>query len=810
MLADLRYAFRMLLKAPGFAFVAVLTLGLGIGANSAIFSVMEPMLLRPLPFPNENRIVAVWGKTGGMFGDRDVFSYPNYADLRDQNRSLDGLAAFNRTAAVLNQAETSQALEGVAVSPEIFRVLGVKPSLGRAFTADEDRPGAGAPVVLLTYPLWQRAFAGDRHIVGQQISLSSRSYTVIGVMPPGWKFPVEEEHIDYAIPLNTLIGPNAQNRAAIFLSVVGRLKPNVSIAQATAELDAIGAHLAQQYPDSNTGRETVSIISYHDDVVGNVRPALLVLSGAVLLVLLIACANVANLLLARAAVRSREIAIRTALGASRRVIVRQLLCESLLLALIGGTAGLLLASWSVDLLGSLAAQALPYLGAIRVNSSVAVFTFALATGSTLLFGLIPALQISRPNLNESLQQGAKGSSGGLQSHRLRALLVISQVALSLLLLTGAGLLIKSFMNLRATDPGFVPDRLMTTQINLPRVRYENDTTRQLRVFQAIQAKLAAIPGVQLAGGADPLPLGGNTRFSSFVVDGAAPLPPGQEDSAGRLAVTPDYFQTMKTPLLSGRTFTPNDDAKARGVAIVNQAFARHFFPGRGAIGQRILLGRNAEERRPLEIVGVVADSRHDALNTEAGPEFYLPFAQDTGRGLDLVLRLATPHLSGLDAAVRNAIQSVDKDLFVPPLKPMSSFLATQLAQPRFNMLLLAIFAGLAVLLAAIGIYGVIAYSVVQRTREIGIRMALGAQRRDMLTLVLRQSLGVVAIGVGLGLVAAFAGTRLIASLLYGVGANDAVTYASVVALLGVAAFCASYIPAHRATKVDPMEALRYE
>lgn len=810
MLADLRHACRMLLKAPGFTLVAVLTLALGIGANSAIFSVVEPMLLRSLPFPQADKIVMVWGKTGGMFGDRDVWSFPNYADMRDQNRSFRALAAFTLTASVLNQAETSQALEGVAISPQVFETLGIKPLLGRTYTAEEDRPGAAAPVVLLTYPLWQRAFGGDRHIVGKQISLSSRSYTVLGVMPPGWKFPVEAEHVDYAIPLHALIGANAQNRAAVFLSMVGRLKPSVSIAQATAELNAIGAHLAQQYPEANSGRENVSIVTLHDDVVGNVRPALLVLTGAVVLVLLIACANVANLLLARAAARSREIAIRTALGAGRALIVRQLLSESLLLALIGGAAGLLFAWWGVDLLGTLAAQALPHLGQIRVNSSVSVFTFALATGSTLLFGLIPALQISRPDVNETLQQGAKGSTGGLQSHRLRALLVISQVALSLLLLTGSGLLIKSFFNLRAINPGFVPDRLMTAAINLPRVRYENDTARQLRVFQAIQARLSAIPGVQLAGGADPLPLGGNTRFSSFVVDGAAPLPPGQEDSAGRLAVTPDYFQTMKTPLLSGRTFTPNDEANARGVTIVNQAFAKHFFPGQSAIGQRILLGRTAEERRPLEIVGVVGDSRHDALNTEAGPEFYLPFAQDIGRSLDLVLRLATPHLSGLDTAVRNAVQSVDKDLFVPPLKPMSSFLDSQLAQPRFNMLLLAIFAGLAVLLAAIGIYGVIAYSVVQRTREIGIRMALGAQRRDMLTLVLRQSLTVVAIGVGLGLLAAFAGTRLLGSLLYGVAPNDFLTYAGVVALLGAAAFCASYIPARRATKVDPMEALRYE
>ncbi|MBA3833448.1 MAG: ABC transporter permease [Chthoniobacterales bacterium] len=810
MIADLRYALRMLIKAPAFTFVAILTLALGIGANSAIFSVIDPMLLRSLPFPDANRIVMIWAQTGGgLFGDRDVFSYPDYVDLRDQNRSFAKMAAFTRAATVLNKAEESQALEGVAIGPQIFDVLGVKPLLGRGYTSEEDQEGA-APVVVLTYPFWQRAFGGDPNIVGQQISLAARNYTVLGVMPVGWKFPVEDEHIDYAIPLHSLMGASAQNRNATFLSLVGRLQPGVSTRQAKAELDAISGRLARQYPDSNTGRETVSVATLHDDVVGNVRPALLVLSGAVVLVLLIACANVANLLLARAAARSREIAIRTALGASRAVIVRQLLAESLLLALVGGAAGLLLAWWGVDVLGTLALQALPHLGTIRVNPSVCVFTFALATASTLLFGLLPALQVSRPNVIETLQQGAKGSTGGLQSQRLRALLVISQVALSLLLLSGAGLLIKSFFNLRATNPGFVPDRLMTAQITLPRALYGQDDGKQIRTFQAIEAKLAAIPGLQFVGGVDPLPLGGNTRFSSFTIGGAAPLPRGQHPSGTRLVVTPNYFYTMKIPLLRGRVFTPNDNANSKLVVMINEAFARHFFPQRDPVGRQLLLDRPDGQARAVEIIGVVGNSRHEALNTEPGPEFYSPLALYAGRSLDLVLRLATPHLGGLDAAVRNAVHEVDKDLFVPQLAPMSNFLATQLAQPRFNMLLLAIFAGLAVLLATIGIYGVIAYSVVQRTREIGIRMALGAQRRDMLAMVLRQSLSVVLIGVALGLLAAFAGTRLLASLLYGVGANDLLTYAIVVFLLGAAALLASYIPARRATKVDPMVALRYE
>ena len=810
MLSDLRYALRQLIKNPGFAAVAILTLALGIGANSAIFSVVDPMLLRPLPFPKADRIVMIWAKTGGLFGDREVYSHPDYVDLREQSRSFAAMAAFTRTAGVLDRAEESQALEGVAATPQLFSALGIEPLLGRTYAPEEDRPGAAARVVVLTHSLWQRAFAGDPRIIGRQISLSARTFTVIGVMPAGWKFPVEAEHIDYVVPLNSLIGPNAQNRNAIFLSLIGRLQPNVSIKQATAELDAISGRLAKQYPDSNTGRESVSVVGLHDDVLGNVRPALLVLSAAVFVVLLIACANVANLLLARAAARSREIAIRSALGASRLLIVRQLLLESLLLALAGGCAGLLLAWWGVDLLGTLAAQALPHLGDIRIDATVWIFTFALASGSTLLFGLVPALQVSRPNVNETLQQGGKASSGGLPSRRLRALLVISQVALSLLLLTGAGLLIKSFLNLRATNPGFVPDRLMTAQISLPRARYEQDEGKQLRTLQAIEAKLAAIPGVQFAGGVDPLPLGGNTGFASLTLSGEAPRPRGEHESAGRLTVTPNYFYTMKIPLLRGRVFTPNDNRNAQLVAIINRAFARHFFGERDPIGQQILLDGGPNKSRPLQIVGVVGDSRHEALNTAATPEFYLPFAQDVTRSLDFVLRLAGPQLSGLDFAARNAVRSVDKDLFVPRFQPMNNFLALQLAQPRFNMLLLGIFAGLALLLAAIGIYGVIAYGVAQRTREIGIRMALGAQRRDMLALVLRQSLGVVALGLVLGLVASFAATRLLASLLYGVGANDFATYAAVLLSLGAAASLASYIPARRATKVDPMEALRYE
>jgi putative ABC transport system permease protein len=547
----------------------------------------------------------------------------------------------------------------------------------------------------------------------------------------------------------------------------------------------------------------------HSDVVGDVRPALIILLGAVALVLLIACANVANLLLARAASRSREIAIRAALGASRLRVVRQLLCESLLLALIGGTAGLLLASWGVDLLGAAGPQGLPHIAQIKVNFTVCAFTFALAIGSTVLFGLIPALQVSRPSVNESLQQGAKGSTGGLHTNRLRAFLVVSQVSLSLLLLAGAGLLIKSFFNLRATNPGFDPERLMTMSLTLPRVRYP-ELDQQIRAHDAIMEKISGIPGVEAAGGANPLPLGGNISNLSLMVSGAAPLPRGNHPGAGYLIVKPDYFQAMKTPVVQGRAFTRTDTKDSPLVIMINEAFVRKFFPDRNPIGQQVMIDRDENKSPPCEVVGVVGNSRHDSLAAPPGPEMYVPFPQDPTRSLDVVMRVASTNLVGLQADVKRAVHEVDKDLFVPQLESMTTFLSTQLAQPRFNMLLLTVFAGVAMILAAIGIYGVIAYSVTQRTREIGIRMALGAQRTQMLGMVLRQSLTLVVVGIAIGFLVALAATRVMATLLYGVGANDFSTYAIVIVLLGAAALLASYIPARKAMKVDPMVALRYE
>ncbi len=811
MINDLRYAFRQLLKTPGFTIIAILTLALGIGANSAIFSVVDTVLLRPLPFKNPDQVVMVWGRyandsSGQVRGN--VHSFPDYVDLRDQSKSFSALAAYTRAAGTLAHADDAKALEGVAITPEIFDVLGVPPLLGRGFTQEEAQNEAER-VIVLTYPLWKTAFGGDPRILGQQITISARTHTVIGVMPPGWKFPIEDEHIEYVMPLQSLVTTALTNRGSHFLSVVGRLKPGVQARQAEAELSAIAGRLAQQYPDTNLNFTGAAVVPLHDDIVGNVRPALLVLLGAVALVLLIACANVANLLLARAASRRREIAIRTALGASRLRVIRQLLSESLLLALMGGAAGLLLAWWGVDLLGAAGPQGLPHIAQVKVNPNVCAFTFIVAIGSTVLFGLIPALQVSRPNVNESLQQGAKGSSGGLHTNRLRAFLVVSQVSLSLLLLAGAGLLIKSFFNLRATNPGFDPVRLVTLQLNLPRARYP-ELDQQIRTHDAIMEKIAVIPGVEAAGGVNPLPLGGNIANLSFMVSGAAPLPRGNHPGGGYLIVKPDYFSAMRIPVLQGRAFNRADTKDSPLVVMINEAFARKHFPDGNPIGQQVMIDRPENQAPPCEVVGVVGNSRHDSLAEPPGPELYVPFAQDPTRSLDLVLRVSSPNLVGLQAEVKRAVHEVDKDLFVPRLEPMTTFLATQLAQPRFNMMLLAVFAAVAMILAAIGIYGVIAYSVAQRTREIGIRMALGARRTQMLGLVLRQSIALVAIGLGLGLIASLAGTRLLSSLLYGVGAIDLSTYALVALLLGGSALLASYIPARRAMRVDPMVALRDE
>jgi putative ABC transport system permease protein len=626
-------------------------------------------------------------------------------------------------------------------------------------------------------------------------------------MPPDWRFPVQGDATEYVTPLVPLVQTAVTNRGGHAFSLVARLKAGVGVQQAEAEMNAIAARLAQQYPDTNTDR-LISVIPLHEDIVGEIRTALIVLLSAVALVLLIACANVANLLLARAAARNREMAIRTALGASRARIVRQLLAEGLLLALLGGAGGLLLAGWAVDLLRALGPQDVPRIGDIGIDITVCAFTLAISVLSTAAFGLVPALQLSRSDVSEALQHGSKGSTSG-RGNRVRNALVISQVALSLLLLAGAGLLIKSFFNLRATSPGFDASKVLTADVTIPRVRYP-EPDQQIQFHAKLLSKLAALPGVQAVGGVNPLPFSGNSRGSTFAIAGQPPIAVGNHPGASHLTVEPKYFQAMSIPILAGREFNEHDTKDSAKVLIVNEAFARKFLPNENPIGRQVIIDREKPNPPASEIVGVVGDSRHDTLREPPDPEFYEAFPQAPERRVNIVLRPAAANLTGLDTAFARAVHELDGDVFVPKLRPMAALLSESLAAPRFNMILLGVFAGVAMVLAAIGIYGVIAYSVTQRTKEIGIRMALGAQRTDMLRMILRQSLGLVVVGLMIGLATAFAVTRLLGSLLYGVGANDISIYLGVIFLLGAAALLASFVPARRAMKVDPIVALRYE
>lgn len=799
---DLRYAFRILLKSPGFSLIAILTLALGIGANSAIFSVIDTVLLRPLPFPQPNELAMLWSAPDHG-ASRENHSYPDYQDFRNGMRSFAGLALYTEASTVLSTTSDPIELPGLATTSQIFEVLGVRPMLGRVWTAAEDEPGAR--LVVLTYEGWQRYFGGDRNIVGRQVRVALNPYIVIGVMPPGFQFPVSAKSA-YLTPLHPLVAPALKNRGSHFMRAIGRLKPGVSLAQARSEAAAIAARLEKEYPDTNSGR-SATVIGFHQDLTNDVRPALLVVVAAVVFVLLIGCANVANLLLARATARQREIAIRTALGASRLRLVRQLLAEGLLLALLGAVGGLLLAWWSVDLLRSFGPQDVPRLSEVQVNGTVVAFTFATAAVSTLLFALIPALQVTRPNVNRALQEGNRAGAGP-ESHRMRGLLVVTQVALSLLLLAGAGLLIKSFAKLSATDPGFDPMQVLTADFVLPRGKYA-DTEQQRKFFERFLPRLAALPGVESAGGASPLPFSDNDSANSFWIAGRPDPGPGNHPDASNLVVAGEYFRTLHIPLLAGRFFDRRDTKDSTPVAIVNQALADKFFPKMNPLGQHLLIDREGGGFA-VEIVGVVSNSRHESLAVAPKPEYCLPLEQNPQRVLPLVFRTSLANPAGLQAALRRTIQEMDHDVFVPELVPMRELIGGTLAQPRFNTTLLGSFAAVALVLAAIGIYGVIAYSVARRTREIGIRMALGAQRGDVLRMILQQSMLIISVGLTIGLVGAFALTRWMGSLLYGVSAHDLSIHLLVLFVLAGAGLIASYIPARRAMAVDPMVALRYE
>jgi putative ABC transport system permease protein len=816
---DLRYGARMLMKNPGFTLVAVVTLAIGIGANSAIFSVVNSVLLRELPYRGPHRLVMVWSDRPLQQAQTGWTEWPftaaNFRDLRDQNQSFEQMAAFTAHRLNITGGDEPELLGGVRATANLFALLGVEARHGRVFHPEEDQPGNNR-VVVLSDGLWRRRFGSDPKIIGQTISLDNESYTVIGVAPPNFQFPPKASlpvayqfppEVDYYTPLALTPG-EWSNRGPGFLTAIARLKPQTSFEQAQADVVAIAERLAQQYPDSNRN-ESVRLVSMHQQVVGKTQTALLALLGAVGFVLLIACANVANLLLARAAARQKEMAIRAALGAGRRRVIRQLLTESLLLAASAGALALPLAVWNVGLLRTIAADNFPRAGEIGVDGRVVSFTLVVSLLTGIIFGLIPALQASRTDLNETLKEGRRSSGAG--SNRLGGLLVVSEVALSLLLLVGAGLMLRSFIRLMSVDPGFDPQNALTMVIGLPQSKYQ--PPQRAAFFDQLLERLRAAPGVRSVGAVYP-PLGGGEAGAGFSIEGRPPAAPGEPRLAAPRWVSPDYFKAMKIQLLKGRVFTEGDSINALPVIIINEAMARQYWPNEDPIGKRVASTDDnfwRDKRLWREIVGVVKDVRYTALDTEARAQMYTPFTQFPPVFSDrtLVARTDGDPLK-LVAAVRGEVHAIDKDQPISHIRTMEELVAGSVSERRFNMSLLAVFAGLALLLAAVGIYGVMSYSVEQRTREIGLRMALGAQTRDVLRLVVRQGMTLTLIGAVIGLIAAIGLTRLIKSLLFGVSATDPVTFFVIPLLLALVALLACYLPARRATKVDPLVALKAE
>ncbi|MEK6301905.1 MAG: ABC transporter permease [Acidobacteriota bacterium] len=801
LLQDLRYAVRMLLSKPSFTVIAVLALAIGIGANTAIFSVVNAILLRPLPYKNAERISMIWMDNPKLGVDQDWHSYPNYMDFKQQNQSYEDIAAFNDRSFNLTGVGEPVRVVGVHASASLFSVLGVEPALGRAFTEDEEEPGKDL-VVVLSNALWQRRFGGDPGIVGQPINMNGVDRNVVGVMPASFAFP--EKRTEVWIPL-ALTPQRKQARNAISYKAVGRLKPGVTIQQARADMGVIAKQLDDQYSQSGYG---INLVPLNDQETSKVRPALLVLLGAVAFVLLIASANVANLLLARAAMREKEIAIRLALGAGRSRIVRQLLTESALLALVGGGAGLLLAVVGLRALVALSPADIPRLDQTSIDGKVLAFTLAVSLLTGFIFGLVPALQASKPDLNDSLKDGGRGSTGGIRGGRIRSLLVVAEVALSLVLLVGAGLLIRSFMRLQQFDLGFNPDSLLTMRVQLPGTKYR-DGKQVANFYQQLLQRLEAVQGVRSVGAISSMFLTDTPNSTNFSIEGR-PVPVGAEAIEVPLdSVSPSYFRVMGIPLLSGREFDDRDVDGATLVVIINQTFANRFFQGEDPIGKRFVYGQPAPDNPWITIVGVVGDMRRTGFDRPVRPETFLPEAQATDNALMIVARTEGDPAS-FAGALRSEVWAIDKDQSVFNIKTMQETLAEMMSQRRFNMLLLGLFAAVALTLAAVGIYGVISYSVTQRTHEIGIRMALGAGSSDVLKLVVGQGMALVMIGVATGLIAALLLTRLMSALLYGVSATDPLTFAALSLTLTGVALVACFVPARRAMKVDPMIALRYE
>jgi putative ABC transport system permease protein len=834
LLQDLRYGARMLLKNPGFTLIAVVTLAMGIGATTAIFSVVNATLLRPLPFRQPERLALFWGSKPRTNMPQLPLSLPNFNDVRAQCQTCESLSAWtighaNLTRSNLAQGAEPERVQYAIVSADFFATLGVQPLLGRAFRAEEDNPG-NSPAVIVSHSLWRRRFGADPALVGNTITLDGQPREVCGVLPEGFRFASFPKETEIWLPIG--LDPFRDRkyaRGASALGAIARLKPGVSLAAAQTELDDISRRLEQAEPFFNTGWR-LHAVALGEQASGKLRRGLLVLLGAVAFLLLIACVNVANLQLARSTARRRELAIRVALGAGRSRIVRQLLVESMLLALLGGGAGVLLAWWGVDLFALIPYNApnlfTPYIVApeqIGIDGRALGFTCLLALLTGVLFGLAPALQTgqaAKANLPMALKEG--GSRAGDATNvvgRGRDLLVVAEVALALALLIGAGLMIRSFARLQQVEPGFDPKNVLTFDLNLPESKYQRPQAEQF--YERLLERLAAAPGVIAAGAVEYLPLSGLDGNTGLLIEGRPKPAPGERIFAHQRVVTPDYFRAMGMRLRQGRVFTAADNDKAPRVAAINETMARRYWPGENPIGKRAALDFEAmrfyPDRAPdfdlalglREIVGVVADVKHTGLAGETVPEFYAPLAQRPARNMTLVVRTAADPVGMLGVA-RNEVLALDKDQPIANASTMSEWLAASVAQPRFNFLLMTVFAAIALLLAALGIYGVMAWTVAQRTQEIGIRMALGAQTSDVLKMIIKRGMTLTLVGVALGLIASFALTRLMETLLFSVSATDPLTFSLIALLLTAVATLACYIPARRAAKVDPMVALKCE
>ena len=820
-LQDTRYGARMLRKSPGLTSVAVLSLALGMGAISTIFSFVNGIMLRPLPYPHSERLV-ILDETAARQGMASMsVSYPNFLDWRERNQSFEDIACYDTGGFAMSSGTGNGSIEpeqikGAFVNQGMFEILGVAPILGRTFTADEDQPDHDL-VVILGYGLWQRRYGGDPNILGQTLTMNNRQRIVIGVMPKGFQFP---EVADAWGPL--ALTPKIYTRTDHGLQAIARLKPGVTLEQAQAEMTGIAANIETENPVTNEGLG-VNVIDLRANLVGDYKKALLILLGVVAFVLLIACVNVANLLLARATARQKEIAIRAALGANRRRIVRQLMTESLLLGVISGAAGLVLALWGMDLLLAAIPIDIPFWMKFDLDWRVLGFTGACSVLTGFVFGTAPAFQASNPDLNETLKEGGRSGAGAGRG-RLRSLLVVAEIALSLVLLVGAGLMMRSFISLQSVNAGINPEGVLTFNIGLPGAKYRPAQAR-IAFFSQLLDRVRSIPGVVSAGSNSGLPLSGNNWGRSLTVEGFPVLSVGQAPMINHCVISPGYFKAMGIPILKGRDFDERDTkaqsapqlavrdggmpSVSTGVTIIDERLAREYWPDEDPIGKRIRFGPPEDNEPWHTIVGVAGEVKHERLDASTRKSVYLPFAQMPIGGSSIVVR-TSGQPGNLISAVRAQVKELDPDLPITRMMPMGEIVARSVWQPRLYTALFGVFAAVALILATVGIYGVMSYAVTQRTREIGLRMALGADRKDVMKLVVGHGVVITAIGIGAGLGAAVGLTRLMSSLLFGVTATDPLTFAAVSVVLAGVALGACFVPALRAAKVDPMIALRYE